>query len=177
MAVVAYLVTLGATSAWLGVSHGLPWWIVIVLLVPLIEESARTLGAMEVRNDPPFWITFGLGYGLFEAGLKLGDMIVLYARADPITLLAALIVPMVPLALHVFLSVLVFALLSHRVPAAIVFVVAIITHAIHNASVAPLLPSDITGVVVSSIVRAALFVVLIASILAVVKRPRMSQTG
>jgi hypothetical protein len=67
--------------------------------------------------------------------------------------------------LHVFISVVVMALLSRGVRQLSVFAVAFVLHAIHNATVHPLMPTDMQGLAISVFARCAIFVGLTVLVL------------
>lgn len=168
-AVGGYLLTIAATAVWLQFSF-LQHWALLVLVAPLIEELARLFGVVQVRQGQQAWLAFGLGYGLFEFGLKFADHLTLYLGSTFLELAAALAAPFVPLTLHVFVSVLMFALLRWGVAPLLAFLTTLALHAAHNASAIWIVPDDYLGLLISSLTRVAIFVLLIWLILGSLKR-------
>ncbi len=166
-AVVAFLGQAATEGALLALAPTTPIWIRVVVFPPVIEESIRLTAAREVGHAPngKSWIAFGAGYGLLEAGLKFGDTLSLSIMArNADFLFVKLAVPIVPLLLHVFLSVVVFAMLHARASALKVWVAATALHALHNWSAIAWTPNDYTGVIVSILIRSSAFIALIAGV-------------
>lgn len=180
-AVFAYVVVIGVMSALAVLFPDAPRWIVSVLVPPLVEEISRMLGVVEVRRRTDWrgWISFGVGYGLLEAGLKLGDGLVLLARsgAGAIEFIARVLIPFVPLLLHMFLSVAVFALLRKGVPLGVALIVAMLFHALHNWSALAFVPTDWVGVLLLNLVRCASFAALIAVAIRLSRRTAFESPG
>lgn len=156
-AAIAYVVAVGLIAFASILLPQTPGSTVVVILAPVVEESIRLVAALEVarRTESRFGLAFGVGYGLLEAGLKLGDQLVLIARTgstDAADWLTATIF-VVPFLLHLFLSVLVFTLLRRGVAPLVVLVIAMACHAFHNWTVLAILPSDIPGLLLSVAIR------------------------
>lgn len=156
-AAIAYVVAVGLIAFASILLPQTPGSTVVVILAPVVEESIRLVAALEVarRTESRFGLAFGVGYGLLEAGLKLGDQLVLIARTgstDAADWLTATIF-VVPFLLHLFLSVLVFTLLRRGVAPLVVLVIAMACHAFHNWTVLAILPSDVPGLLLSVAIR------------------------
>lgn len=169
---VAFVAALGVTAVTLLVYPTVPTWALVVVMPPLLEESARLIFAMRVRSERPAWVTFGIGYGLLEGGLKIGDMLVILLRRGEgaVHVLLGTLAQVTPILLHVFLSVLVFALLRSPLPPLVVFVLAALAHGLHNWSVLAFLPHDLPALGIQVLIRCAAFVALIVLILRLFRR-------
>jgi hypothetical protein len=174
-AALAYLVAVGLTAVGATAMPTGPGWPYVIILAPLVEETVRLAAAQEVarKTGSRFGIAFGLGYGLLESGLKLGDQLVLVLRSgsSEITDWLTITVFIVPLLLHVFLSMLVFMLLRRRVPITAVFAAAVAFHASWNWSVIAMLPQDVSGVLLSIAIRTPVLLALIALMVLISRRP------
>lgn len=167
-----YLGTIALTSALVGIAPSAPGWIILLIIAPLVEETARLTSAGEASLEPPSWLAFGFGYGLFEARLKAADLLVLLVGEgtrpwDYLALGSAT----VPLLLHLFLSVGVLASLRLRTPRLAIFAGAMVVHGLHNLSVLAFPPDGLRTLVLMNLLRDAIFLVLIVLILSAFKRP------
>lgn len=172
--VVAYLGQMGAISAVVAVAPTTPLMLVIIAIAPLIEEGVRLTVAADVarRTDWRGWLAFGISYGSFEAGLKLGDALVNLSqqgRSVGVLVIGAA-APIVPLLLHVFLTVTVFALLRARMPAVLVFATAAILHALHNWSAVAWQPTSYNDLAFAILTRGLVFLTFIALVLRISMR-------
>jgi hypothetical protein len=169
----AYLLFTIILYASVSVFPQLPTWPILILIAPLVEEGVRLFFANQVRNERPAWVTFGLGYGLVESGLKVGDSLVFLTRTGEgaANVLIGSVAQLIPLVLHVFLSVVMLALLRAKVSPALTFVVAASLHGIHNWSVSAFFPHDWTSLALSVLIRGAIFLALISLILRISKPP------
>jgi hypothetical protein len=172
--VVAYLGQVGATSAVVAVAPTTPMLLVIIAITPLIEEGVRLTVAADVarRTDWRGWLAFGIAYGSFEAGLKLGDALVYLAqqgRSVGVLVIGAA-APIVPLLLHLFLTVTVFALLRTRTPALLILAAAAALHALHNWSAVAWQPTSYSGLAFAILFRSLVLLTLIAFVLGIATR-------
>lgn len=109
----------------------------IILIGPAIEEGARIAAiilvspALQKRRD---WVIFGLGFALVETLFKIAGWLARGANGD--FLLFGVLTPLVPLLLHIFLSVAAIALYRRRKKLVSVLLVTFVLHALHNASIA-----------------------------------------
>jgi hypothetical protein len=144
------------------------WW--TVLVGPAVEEAARVAAillvavALQQRRD---WLLFGMGYALFETAFKILNQIPRSSETTSALFLAGMILPVVPLLLHVFLSLVAIALFRRGATPASVFAATFALHALHNASsvLQWWAPTDTPGIFLMIGVRSAVFLVLIALIL------------
>nr|HRK64966.1 hypothetical protein [Terricaulis sp.] len=155
---------------------GFSRWLLLVVIAPVVEETCRLIAAYPNRTAQPWrgWIAFGVAYACLESGLKFGDTVALLGQMQQgwVAALVILATPIVPFLLHVFLSVLIFALLAVGVGRDKVLVAAILLHGLHNFSVIRLLPQDIPTLAVSASIRSLLFVALIWAVFEWAKRQR-----
>lgn len=141
-----------------------------IVLPPIVEETFRVaavFGAASLFNSKRAWVAFAFGYALLESSGKLGDFFVAFTRGmegfESPVLLAT---PLVPLALHVFLSLSAIPLMKRRVSPFAVFFVLAALHAFHNWSVFFVwAPQTETDMAVMVAVRTSLFLLLIGGVL------------
>lgn len=140
-------------------------------LAPAIEEPIRVCTASAIlsrTNDRGSWLAFALGYALLESSVKFGDALVtLDNDAEPTRTVAELVAPLVPLTLHVFLSVLTMRLRARNTPFLIVLAVMLLLHTVHNYSVLAPARSEVLSwlLVFEMLLRSLLFVGLTVLIL------------
>jgi len=176
-AVFAYVVTVAVSAAVGSLFPDMPALVFLIIAPPVVEEVSRMLGVVEVRHrtDARGWLAFGAGYGLLEAGLKLFDGLLGAAPTSDVGMEVAahVFTPLVPLLLHVFLSVMVFALLRKGVPLIAALVVAMAAHGLHNWSALTFVPPDWFGFLIVIFVRCAVFVALIAAAIRFSRQPEL----
>jgi hypothetical protein len=177
-AVAAYFVATIAAILLAAAIPSTPSWIIPVILAPVVEEMARLVGADSAyrRSTWRQWAIFGIGYALFESGLKLSDgvFIVLRSGWDQWLLL---IVPVVPFLLHVFLSMLMCLLLQRGVSLFWACVISMGLHAAHNWTALNEHSSSSLDALWWIVLRSSLFLALISMIIRFSKRPLATPSG
>lgn len=110
----------------------LPWWVSFIWLAPLLEESIRIAAMRRMRSSKPAdWIFFGIGFGGFEAMLKLLQTSFAVSRnsALPDYLPVTVVIPFL---LHVFLSVVAGGLLNRGWAPFAVLSITVALHVLNN---------------------------------------------
>jgi hypothetical protein len=178
-AIVAYLALIGIATPLISLWPTAPAWTLVLIAAPLIEESSRLSLAVEVRKQSYAPLAFGLGYGLFEAGLKFADLAVLAIRdpIHPLVTVVSLLGPIVPLLLHVFISVLVFSLLRRGISLPKVWFSAVLIHAVHNWTVVFFATTEFTHLAGALALRTAIFLGLIVILLPQPGQPKPPGEG
>jgi hypothetical protein len=158
----AYVVAILATIIIASLFPATPGWVGVIVLAPLIEESARLVGADTAyrRGNWGQWAAFGVGYALFEAGLKLADGVALVATSG-LEHWLRILTPIVPFLLHVFLSMLMCLLLHRGASLLGAYLVTLGLHAAHNGSVVFLSASYSSYLLVALILQCLLYSALI----------------
>ncbi|MBY0569415.1 MAG: hypothetical protein K2P70_19050 [Hyphomonadaceae bacterium] len=144
-------------------------WIAMIGVAPLVEEFARVL--FFKSNGAPVsavrWLFVGLGFGLFETVLKFNDLLVQVFTLNELPA-RILVFPLVPLTLHVLLSVTACWALRAKWSGLAVFGLTWTLHAAHNTS-ALLIPNAEMSMV-DPLMRAGIYVALISIIVVYARR-------
>jgi hypothetical protein len=110
----------------------IPFWVLFIWAAPMLEEMLRLAGLRQLRSQTPSdWLLFGLGFGLFEAVLKLLVLIVTFSRNPDLPHWVAL-GTVVPVFLHIGLSALAGLMLRDNRPSVLIFLVTLPLHALNN---------------------------------------------